>query len=160
MSLTKICGVCKTDKPLDNFAFKNIERGEKDYMCKPCRVAYSRKYYQKNIGTVKYRTMIRNQALRCEERRDEICLKLLRYLSDKCCAMCGHKDIRVLEFDHIDPKTKKNTISNLLYMEMKWETAAEEMKKCQILCSNCHSIKTSTEQGHRKIRLAKQVQGY
>ncbi len=57
------------------------------------------------------------------------------------CSSCGSVDN--LEFDHINPKNKSFHISAL------WSISKQkfliELKKCQLLCSTCHKIKTSAE---------------
>jgi uncharacterized protein with PIN domain len=58
------------------------------------------------------------------------------------CVDCGNKDWRVLEFDHIDRNSKKNTISNLMNKHISISNLKSEMKKCEIRCANCHKIKT------------------
>ena len=62
-------------------------------------------------------------------------------LVDVCggsCNICGyHKSIAALEFHHIDPSTKKYTISakgtchNI-------EADLQEVSKCILVCANCH----------------------
>ena len=53
------------------------------------------------------------------------------------CARCGYRENAVaLEFNHIDPKTKSFPLGNAPSIK----AADEEMKKCVVLCSNCHSI--------------------
>jgi 5-methylcytosine-specific restriction endonuclease McrA len=64
----------------------------------------------------------------------------IKFLGGKC-ANCGSLD--ELEFDHIDPKTKKFSIASKL--AMKYENLLIELAKCQLLCSACHRIKTSVE---------------
>ena len=59
--------------------------------------------------------------------------------------MCGyHKNFAALDFDHIDPTTKKRTISHLLAINQPWawQAALRESRKCQVLCANCHREKT------------------
>lgn len=59
------------------------------------------------------------------------------------CAKCGAKE--KLQFDHIDPITKLDTISNL------WNYTKErldaELSKCQLLCCACHEEKTLNDLG-------------
>ena len=57
------------------------------------------------------------------------------------CTRCSITDHRVLDFDHIDPMTKRFSLC-VGSMRKPWETLIEEAKKCQLLCSNCHRIKT------------------
>ena len=52
------------------------------------------------------------------------------------CQKCGYNNYTgALEFHHIDPSQKDFTISN---MDFKLKDAVEEIKKCVLLCSNCH----------------------
>ena len=48
-----------------------------------------------------------------------------------------------LEFDHIDPKTKDMKENN--FANMSWDKMFVEIEKCQVLCSNCHKVKTFGE---------------
>jgi endogenous inhibitor of DNA gyrase (YacG/DUF329 family) len=74
---------------------------------------------------------------------------LLGYLEKKSCVKCGTKDIRLLDFDHIDPSTKLFNISESIYQCFPIEKIRLELTKCQTLCANCHRLKTYKE---RKIR--------
>ena len=60
------------------------------------------------------------------------------------CVSCGITDQRVLEIDHIDPK-KKIRPPDLQYSTQRrvilWETEIDS-GNLQILCANCHRIKT------------------
>ena len=52
------------------------------------------------------------------------------------CIKCGYnKCTQALEFHHIDPSKKDFTISN---GNFKLQEAVKEIKKCILLCSNCH----------------------
>ena len=64
------------------------------------------------------------------------------------CNMCGSE--KDLEFDHIDKNTKKYTIANIWsYSEKKfWD----EIKKCQLLCSSCHDLKTNEDLGKQNAK--------
>jgi hypothetical protein len=60
------------------------------------------------------------------------------------CKFCGYKQhSQALHFDHIDKTKKYESISYLTkssytnIIKLK-----EEMRKCQILCANCHAVKT------------------
>lgn len=57
------------------------------------------------------------------------------------CVKCGSVDR--LEIDHIDPSTKIRNVATLWsYTE---EKRNKELAKCQILCHDCHAIKTASE---------------
>jgi hypothetical protein len=57
------------------------------------------------------------------------------------CACCGYKENPyALDFDHLDPKSKIEGVSRM--SSRNTERVKEEMAKCQVLCANCHRIKT------------------
>ncbi len=80
--------------------------------------------------------------------------KLVHELGGKC-LNCGNTDFRILQFHHNDNKefeyNSKKTCS--------YEILLSEMKKCKLLCPNCHAKihydKPTTEKNERG-RLAKQ----
>ena len=57
------------------------------------------------------------------------------------CVKCGREDM--FEIDHIDPSQKEFNISKL------WSISKErfliELKKCQLLCPDCHKEKTKID---------------
>jgi len=75
-------------------------------------------------------------------------LKLQKFLGGAC-VKCGITDSRLLDFDHIDPKTKSINISNKMWLP--YEQLLNEVKKCQLLCPNCHRLKTRAgNENHHK----------
>jgi hypothetical protein len=46
-----------------------------------------------------------------------------------------------MEFDHRDPATKLAAVMSLI-SKAGWERIAEEVAKCDIVCSNCHRLRT------------------
>ena len=62
------------------------------------------------------------------------------------CEICGYKKHScALHFDHRDPKNKLFSISN--GHRYSWKKILAEIKKCRILCANCHAVQTK-EKGH------------
>lgn len=64
------------------------------------------------------------------------------YLFNHPCVDCGEIDVRVLEFDHVDPATKVHAISYMVSKGMKPEKIADEIEKCEVRCCNCHRRRT------------------
>lgn len=62
-------------------------------------------------------------------------LKYIELLGGKC-EKCGYDDVSGLDFHHQDPSIKEWGISYLLNKTDK--RIEEEIKKCILLCSNCH----------------------
>jgi hypothetical protein len=54
-----------------------------------------------------------------------------------CCCVCGYRACIInLHFHHVDPKTK--SFSMTMAMGKSIAKLREEMKKCVLVCANCH----------------------
>jgi hypothetical protein len=80
-----------------------------------------------------------------KERRDNRRKELHEKFGNKC-IKCGSAEN--LQFDHIDPKTKVDTIANLIDGPL----LEPELKKCQLLCAKCHEEKTRNDLGQQSAR--------
>jgi hypothetical protein len=57
------------------------------------------------------------------------------------CVCCGYKESAyALDFDHLDPNSKIEGVSRMSSRNI--QKIKEEILKCQVLCANCHRIKT------------------
>lgn len=64
------------------------------------------------------------------------------------CADCGYnKNAYALQFDHIGDDKKKN-VSDLIRSDYGWKTIVEEIQKCEVVCANCHAIRTKKRGQH------------
>jgi hypothetical protein len=69
----------------------------------------------------------------CRQRLKE---RLVYIMGGKCC-ICGYnKCITALEFHHINPEEKDFTLG--INANIGTEKAINEIKKCVLVCSNCH----------------------
>lgn len=64
------------------------------------------------------------------------------------CMQCGEEDVAVLEFHH-PKKNKEEAISQIL--DRRWSNLELEIKKCKILCSNCHAEEHCQSSGKRNL---------
>ena len=65
------------------------------------------------------------------------------------CADCGYNHSGIaLQFDHMDGFDKKNTVSNLIRSDYSWNVILEEIDKCEVVCANCHAIRTKERGQH------------
>lgn len=71
-------------------------------------------------------------------------IKAIEFLGGKC-NECGSDDIRVLEFHHIEDK--KIEISRLT--NKRWSIVLAEIKKCRLLCGNCHATVHADAKGRK-----------
>ena len=109
-------------------AYKDIEKDR----------AAKRRWYENNRDV--YR--IKNQ------RKKENLKQIMRQHKSKPCADCGGEfPFYVMDFDHRDANEKCLSVSRLVqYMSV--ERLLAEIAKCDVVCANCHRIRTY-ERGQR-----------
>ena len=54
------------------------------------------------------------------------------------CAVCGEKDIRCLDFHHINRADKIMSVGEMASRFFNKDSILREISKCSVLCSNCH----------------------
>lgn len=80
---------------------------------------------------------------------------LLNYLIGKQCADCGNKDQITFEFDHTK-NNKTYSISKLVGNGADWDKILREIKKCDLVCANCHRRRTARRgQWYRYVPVAR-----
>jgi len=86
-----------------------------------------------------------NEYMRCYMQKRQITrrLELIAELGGKC-LKCGSTNS--LEFDHIDSATKRFDIGTYLN-RYSMDKLRVELAKCQLLCSECHRLKTMADNG-------------
>ena len=73
---------------------------------------------------------------------DEL-VKFVNDLKRVPCADCNQMyETCVMEFDHCNPDEKEFAVSNLLYYRRAKEKLLTEITKCEIVCANCHRLRT------------------
>lgn len=145
----KICSKCGLNKALSEFYVKDSRKNKLHAQCKSCFKEHRKTYCAKHYEQYKEQYRARAKISR-KKRTDQFHNNMLAYLQGKVCNNCGENDIRVLEFDHLDPLTKKFGIGQSLRLGYTWSQALDEIKKCQILCANCHKIRTAEQFGWYK----------
>ena len=91
---------------------------------------YSRKHYEKTQEETKKRT---------KETKAREKAKWYAFKSTLKCAHCGFFHIAALDFHHEDPATKDGNVHEFV-SNGQFAKAYEEIKKCIVLCANCHRI--------------------
>ncbi len=123
----KICAVSRMVSNGSTWADIAAEIAKCELVCVNCH----------RIRTATTHNWYANQA------RQHLYAQIGKVLAGKWCP-CGEGDQRVLEFDHVRGE-KIESISQLINRGRAWGTIRSEIKKCQILCANCHRRKTARE---------------
>jgi hypothetical protein len=124
------CSVCKISKPLDCF-----HRRADGYQawCKDCKRAYDAAYHARRRPL---------RLIQKRERKQGLVAWIRELKSSQPCTDCGRRfHPAAMTFDHLPGTTKRDDVSNLLYAGYR-KLLLEEIAKCELVCANCHAIRT------------------
>lgn len=129
----KDCEHNGAEQPLDNFSTNKNKPDGLNSECRDCANKYMKQYYKKNKD--KHMEAV-------QKGNDYNRARVGRYKIEHGCCRCGYNEHpSALCFHHIDPEEKAFTIGSNVHLP--WEILLSEIKKCEILCMNCHSIEHS-----------------
>jgi hypothetical protein len=93
---------------------------------------------------------------RTQKNREDL---LRRYKAKMGCARCGERHPACLDLAHRDASTKTPKLSKSkngkwytggsMWKDLGYVALAEEILKCEVLCSNCHRKETAEDKGYR-----------
>lgn len=127
------CTKCGTEKQIDEFHRKGTGRKT---VCATCCREYGRSHYAANKDT--YRETAKKH--RDETRRKN--RDYVRKLKESApCTDCRQKyPYYVMQFDHLGDK-ERNVADMMQFPRARLEA---EIQKCEIVCANCHAVRTYT----------------
>ena len=135
------CAMCGQWKAASDF--HNSRTGQFSY-CRECRRAYDRRYYREH-GKAGRR--VRQRARMLEARAWMAALK-----EGVPCADCGQAfPVFVMHWDHLPGYEKVGSISEMVGSRSRTITIAE-LQKCQLVCGNCHVLRTLSRSGRGAAR--------
>lgn len=157
-----MCSNCNQEKEYKFFSKRAISKDGFRSQCKICIAKYQKIYRKKSSTSIK----LYNKNYRISEKTKLIAKKRLyqkraitrnklfisSYLDTHFCINCNESNKPLLQFDHL--LNKKSKISSLVKLGYSLSTILSEISKCQVLCANCHRIKTATT--HRFYRVSSQ----
>ncbi len=128
----KKCTQCNLTKVLELFPWKDKKAGKRTAECKECQVKRRRSFYLRH----------KNQELaRNLDRKKQQIEWFQQYKIGLRCVRCGYdKHPAAIDFHHRDPQTKQFNISRMPHEGYSQKRILNEIKKCDIICSNCHRI--------------------
>ena len=143
----KTCITCKETKKASEF-HKN--KRAKDGMNNECKICVHERYMrdrekyilQAKERRIKHGARIQARARERRIKRTAFVRRLKQYVG---CKECGEKNWRCLDFHHVDEKTKEYNIGRMLDFSMR--KIKKEIRKCIVLCANCHRKKQKTYYG-------------
>ena len=97
-------------------------------------------YYEKNKEAVKARTKKKRKQQNAEWRAFKATLS---------CSQCGFSHPAAMDFHHTNKDDKEGGVHEFARMR-NYKKAYEEIKKCIVLCANCHRIVHYTDHYQKK----------
>jgi hypothetical protein len=143
---TQQCTRCGKIRDLTEFGFKYPDRTLRVRRCRVCVRELSRMYYLRDPAGYRARAAANNRLTTARNRE-----KLREFLKDSTCMDCGIRDFAVLEFDHREPRDKRDDVSSLVRQHLCWSSISKEIAKCDVVCANCHRRRTARYFGWRKL---------
>ena len=135
--MKKYCKKCSTFKNESDFRPNKRRKSGLQPYCEICDKNFQKEWYRNNRERTKAKSIFNNT-----KNRNRNLQYVLNYFMEHPCAVCGETDLRVLEFDHIKPG-KIKSVAKLMSGSLL--IIINEIKKCQVLCANCHRKKTSDD---------------
>lgn len=125
LSMKKVCCKCNVElKPGMSYKWHPS-------YCKPCRQEYSRDYQSR-------RKDIQHEARKRSVAKNQ---EYVRSVKNQPCVDCGKNfHFAAMDFDHVRGK-KLGCLSDLCY-RVGLSRLKTEIRKCDLVCANCHRIRT------------------
>lgn len=120
----KVCVRCHLHEQLDY-----------THYCRGCHNQIQKDYYKNHPRSAQESLVRRRKAIR----------DFVKSEKDKPCVDCGLSfPWYVMDFDHV--RGKKFNVSRSTAQMRSIESIRKEISKCELVCSNCHRIRTFTRQ--------------
>lgn len=129
----KLCKKCGDEKEYKEFSKNRRRKDGHQSECKACIKIRDHNHYEKSKP--KFAAWSKSRRLRVRK-------QVFEYLISHPCVDCGEVDVIVLEFDHRNPKTKRFDVMSATHGHS-WKTILKEIKKCDVVCANCHKRRTA-----------------
>lgn len=133
----KTCSLCKEELLDENFSKK---LGRLQARCRKCHSIYTRKNYVENRQYYIDKAKRRGDIKRHQHR-----LIMATQMMNGCMD-CGNDNLVVLEFDHRPGEVKMFNVGQQAGV-VSDEAFLAEIEKCDVVCANCHRIRTNIRGG-------------
>lgn len=86
---------------------------------------------------------------RDKKKRIENWNKVFEFFGARKCMVCGiESDAPIYELHHHDQGGKETNVSSIMHHS--WAKVEKEIRKCILVCSNCHRVIHHTERERKK----------
>jgi len=175
----KICNLCGIEKDEESFSLRGVSKKTGNILrrqtCKRCRTKRITAYRKKGApGWEKHKVAMsefksnnkehlatyysvknkepqrREQQKKCIKELKRRNIDLINNIKSNPCADCGVSyHTAVMDFDHVRG-VKVGNISTMAWTPVNIKILQEELAKCEVVCSNCHRLRTVHRKALRK----------
>lgn len=134
----KWCNYCKQEKPPTAFNLKypKLDNDILQAYCKECNAKKNKEWYQLHKSEHKKRVYAERKIEREQVRQ------YVNLIKTAPCSDCNNTfPPYVMDFDHRDPSKKKENVASMT-TNYSLTMVKEEIAKCDLVCANCHRIRT------------------
>lgn len=125
---------CTNCSPFGSHNTRQLNKKLKCIICSKKLIGNQTTYCSRSCTMKKSGRWYQQQKARGVKRKKDF----INLLGGKC-SKCGYnKNIAALDFHHINPKQKETPLNFGFLLKMKYDKCLQEIKKCIILCANCH----------------------
>lgn len=126
--MKKYCPDCKSDQPINEFAFRNKAKGIRQPYCHKHRRLRAKIKYQRTKDVVIGKVRLRQNKNKNDFKQWKATLR---------CVVCAENNPVCLDFHHYN-NNKETDVAMLKAQGYRLQRILEEAHKCVILCANCH----------------------
>ena len=138
-----MCSKCNIEKPSSEFHKRADRPSGLQPHCKECerkrnleRIDSLKDYSKKSYMINKDKVCIKSAKTGKEKLE-----KIQKIKSETPCKDCGQKfHYSQMDFDHLDDTQKSFELNQARWR--KWEEIEKEINKCELVCANCHRLRT------------------
>jgi hypothetical protein len=162
-ALSKICTKCKKELPAtEEFFFKGRGKCGFQAWCRTCRNEFRSLYGKANRDKLnaQHKEWLRPHGGSASYRHGLYSERLtaLDVLKDFPCLDCGERFPPIaMDFDHV--RGEKTKSISYLVRNSTWEAVLKEIAKCDLVCANCHRVRTSERGESRNLTYREEVVG-
>ena len=137
----RACIECKEVKPYTDFRVQSRYMLLRHPRCRTCDKVYRAECYALN----------KPQFVESKKRRLAVIRQWLNEIkeADPCTDCAKFWPSYVMDFDHLDPSTKLDKVSRMVFTSSQ-EEILTEITKCELVCANCHRIRTHNRKKKKK----------
>lgn len=139
---SKTCSDCREAMPLTAFGSDRAQADGLRTYCRKCVKERDRRRYEDQYA------LLRSRAKYQSNKRNRVMRAVMNEAKDRPCADCHERfPVVCMDFDHRDPTEKVRPVSYVGRFSSLDELKAE-IAKCDVVCSNCHRIRTWITRAH------------